>query len=211
VSAELYVLPTRLQELEQHIYDGMQQTMSGFIEVGAALLEVRQAKLYESAYHSFDEYCRKRWRIGRNYADKFIGAYDVVRRLREYNCTAFPTSESVARMLKGLSDDRLLEVWRQALEEFGDEPMAKEVLKIRDGPRALQNQTPREVESELVAPRAIRQPAVAQDATDEEVDAEFSRAMPRLYFGLVGMFAAARRDEIEDKIFEWVKDRQSDR
>ena len=47
----------RLSELEALIERG-QQT---FIEVGLALTEIRDSKLYRQDFATFDQYCEKRW------------------------------------------------------------------------------------------------------------------------------------------------------
>jgi hypothetical protein len=52
-----------------------------FVDVGAALLEIRDSKLYRKEYGTFEEYCNKRWGWQRNYANKLIRAAEVVENL----------------------------------------------------------------------------------------------------------------------------------
>ena len=59
-----------LPELERVIERG-QQT---FIEVGRALLEIRDRRLYRETHATFEAYCRERWGWGRSYANKTIRA-----------------------------------------------------------------------------------------------------------------------------------------
>ena len=47
--------PTTLAELEQIIRDGLDT----FIEVGNALVRIRDKQLYVDGYSSFDQYCRE--------------------------------------------------------------------------------------------------------------------------------------------------------
>lgn len=82
----------RLFELERVIAAGLQS----FIEVGNALMEIRDKRLYkEQGYKNFEEYCHERWKWGRNYANKQIKAAKVAGVLG----TVVPKSERVAREL----------------------------------------------------------------------------------------------------------------
>lgn len=61
---------TRLQKCEAVIEKGLQT----FIEVGNALLEIRDSRLYRQDYGTFEDYCRKRWKISRAHAYRLIEA-----------------------------------------------------------------------------------------------------------------------------------------
>ncbi len=56
------------------------RNLTAFLEVGAALLRIREARLYKAdGFASFDSYCRERWGMGRKYADRTIRAAETVR------------------------------------------------------------------------------------------------------------------------------------
>ena len=63
-----------LQELEAIIEKG-QRT---FLEVGKALREIRDGRLYKKSYSSFEEYCQMRWGMARRTAYNYIEAVDYV-------------------------------------------------------------------------------------------------------------------------------------
>lgn len=71
--------------------------MESFIEVGNALAEVRDSKLYEGKYDSFDDYCEKRWEFGRHRGYLLISAAKVMKSVD--NCQHQPTNEGQAREL----------------------------------------------------------------------------------------------------------------
>ena len=112
----------RLTELEVVIERGL----TTFLDVGAALLEIRDRRLYKPEYESFESYCRARWNWGRSYVNKQIAAAEVVGLLG----TAVPTpsSEAVARELAPLKDapDEMARVWEQAVEQYGPKPTAEQ-------------------------------------------------------------------------------------
>lgn len=105
-SAAMEVLSTAsLAELEAIIAKGM----ASFIETGNAVREIRDRRLYrEQGFATFEEYCLKRWRFGRNYVNKQIAAVMVVENLG----TTVPNviTERQARELAYLSPERQREV-----------------------------------------------------------------------------------------------------
>lgn len=90
----------RLTELEAVIADGLPT----FARVGAALLEIRDDRLYRGSHDTFEAYCRERWGVGRNYVNKTIAAAEVVRLVG--TDVPIPTSEAVARELVPLRHRR---------------------------------------------------------------------------------------------------------
>jgi hypothetical protein len=64
-----------LSELETRIERGLQT----FIDVGLALLEIRDRRLYrEAGFKSFDTYCRERWGWSRDRGYQLMQAAEVV-------------------------------------------------------------------------------------------------------------------------------------
>ena len=79
----------RLEELEKTIARG-QKT---FVEVGLALAEIRDLRLYKREYGGFAEYCQAKWGWTKQHAYRLIEAAPVAK------CHQLVTSESVAREL----------------------------------------------------------------------------------------------------------------
>jgi len=102
---------TRLQELESIVEHGLQT----FYEVGKALDEIREHKLYRETHKTFESYCLDNWGIGRRTADRFIAAAQVVEILRPIGLK-IPTKENQVRPLTGLPPELQLEIWQEALE-----------------------------------------------------------------------------------------------
>ena len=58
----------RLEQCEKIIERGL----NTFVEVGRALTEIRDSKLYRISYKTFEAYCKERWEIGRSRAYELI-------------------------------------------------------------------------------------------------------------------------------------------
>ena len=104
----------RLLELESVIESGLK----AFIEVGNALLEIRDSKLYRQDYKTFEDYCRKRWSMSYRRAAQLMDAAEVVLNLN--NCSESPTHESQLRPLAGLEPEEQREAWKKAVETAED-------------------------------------------------------------------------------------------
>ena len=101
MSADLTVSEAeRLDACEQVIERGL----ATFVDVGTALLEVRDSRLYRMTYPTFEAYCEARWNMARNYANKLVTAAQVVNGLGT-NVPILPANEAQARELSGLAPD----------------------------------------------------------------------------------------------------------
>jgi hypothetical protein len=103
------VMGSRRQELEVVIERGV----GTFLEVGAALAEIKETRLYETTHSTFAAYCRERWGWGPNYAGKLIASATVAQRLAG---TIVPTSETQVRPLTTLPPEQQLAAWQEAVE-----------------------------------------------------------------------------------------------
>jgi hypothetical protein len=104
----------RLCELEAVIQRGL----ASFVEVGNALLEVRESRLYRAEHATFEDYCKERWGMDRRYANRIIEAVEVANLLGPMG--PIPESERQARELVPLKAEpaKLREAW-QAVQSSG--------------------------------------------------------------------------------------------
>src|SRR5262249_31644179 len=111
----------RLVELEAVIGRGLKS----FAEVGLALKEIRDSRLYRGQHKTFEGYGRRRWGMGRRYANRTIEAAGIVKDLGPNG----PTNEAQARELVPLSPEQRRLVWAEATTD-GQPPTAKRVRKV---------------------------------------------------------------------------------
>lgn len=111
----------RLTTLEDRIEAGLQT----FLEVGSALTEIRDNRLYRERYGTFDAYCRQRWQMGRRNAYQLIEAATIVANVRIcahslHGASAedlpLPANEAQARPLGKLLPGEQAEAWLRAVE-----------------------------------------------------------------------------------------------
>ncbi len=137
----------RLQKLESIVENGLQT----FYEVGKALDEIREQKLYRESQKSFEAYCQDKWGIVRRTADRLIGAARVIENLTPMG-VKIPAHERQVRPLAGLSPEQQLEIWQEALESSPNGmPTGAAVQRLVDErfPSLGSGRTPKDTDSEL--------------------------------------------------------------
>ena len=106
--------PAEVQTLE-HYEHIIAQGIETFVEVGQALLAIRDQRLYRQSYTTFEDYLRQRWDLSRSYAHRMIDAAVVVENLLP-NGNIVPVNEAQARPLTSLPPEQQQEVWREVVE-----------------------------------------------------------------------------------------------
>lgn len=86
-----------LERNEAIIRDGVKT----FVQVGNALSEIRDDKLYRAKFDTFEDYCKVRWGMSRIHAHRMMESAEVMELLPIGNK---PTTESQARELVPLKD-----------------------------------------------------------------------------------------------------------
>jgi hypothetical protein len=113
---------TALAEHEAVIERGIRT----FYEVGQALADIRDRRLYRAAYGTFEEYAEQRWQMSRRRAYQMIEAAGVVNNFSHSEVTP-PATESQARELARVPEPERAEVWAATVERTEGKPTAAAV------------------------------------------------------------------------------------
>lgn len=106
--------PIEVQTLE-HYEQIITQGIQTFVEVGHALLSIRDQRLYRQSYGTFEDYLSQRWDLSRPHAYRMIDAAVVVENLSPIG-DIVPVNESQARPLASLPPEQQREVWQEAVK-----------------------------------------------------------------------------------------------
>lgn len=161
-----------LVELESVIERGI----ATFVDVGAALLEIRENRLYRESHESFETYCRDRWGFSRQRAYQMIEAAGVASELSNTLDIAPPHNSRQAAELARVPAPQRAEVWQRATAQYGERVTARHIREIvRPEPATA---TPRryavvEAQSADVLDDGDASGAIAaQDAAEESQDGQ---------------------------------------
>jgi hypothetical protein len=128
---------TRLLELENVVSTGMQT----FVEVGNALVEIRDDKLYRQTHLNFAAYVKDMFDLGESHAYRLMDAAKVAEIVSPIGQVS---RESHARALVGLEPDQVRDVWQQVNESTDDRPTAAAIAQTRErvAPKPVQTAIP---------------------------------------------------------------------
>jgi DNA N-6-adenine-methyltransferase (Dam). len=98
----------------------IQRGLKTFVEVGEALLTIREGRLYRSAHRTFEDYCQVRWGMQRAHAYRLMDASAVVSNLSPMGDIPLPTSERQLRPLTSLTPEQQRQAWQEAVETASD-------------------------------------------------------------------------------------------
>lgn len=141
----------RLKVLEGVIFTGIKAVF----EMGSAMKEIRETRLYRVRCKTWEEYVRDVWDMGKSFVNYQIAASDVIKNLKEngHNCgdlltyegtqgdlyegiinQRLPINEAQARPLTALVPAQQIAAWDLVLEEAGDRKItARLVTSVVEG------------------------------------------------------------------------------
>lgn len=137
-----------LHECEEVIERGLET----FVEVGQALMVIRDGRLYKATHSSFDDYCRERWGWDRTRASQLITSSEVLNMFNTLEAPA-PTNDRQARALAPLKDDpeamaEVMEQVTEAAEAAGSKVTAQQIKDAVAARTTVDGETVVEVDGE---------------------------------------------------------------
>ncbi len=106
---------SRLRDCEKIISIGLH----AFVEVGNALIEIRNQKLYRVNFQTFEHYCRERWQLKRQRAYEMMEAAEIVQSLHDSLSEIsdkLPQKESHAAQLVKIPVEERPKVWKEIID-----------------------------------------------------------------------------------------------
>ena len=93
-----------------------------YVDVGLALREIREGKLYRETHSTFEAYCLARFDFGSNYGNRLMNAAEAIQKLKTVpiGTVLLPTSESQARELLKVDESKWPKVMQLAKKRAGD-------------------------------------------------------------------------------------------
>ncbi len=102
------------------------QGLDTFVDVGRALMAIRDDKLYRASHKTFANYCQERWGFSYRRAAQLIEASGVNENVK--HASHFPNARQAEELAKAPTDKQA-EIWDALVDEHGDEVIAKEKIR----------------------------------------------------------------------------------
>jgi hypothetical protein len=170
----------RLETLETTISKGMDT----FVEVGSALAEIRDSRLYRQYHPTFAAYCEQQWDLGKSQAYRLITASEVVGDLSRARDESdedvpLPTSGRQAEELAKADPADRVDVMREAAE---DGPVTSSRIKEAVTRRTETPAKGREVRTETIETEPVER--TRQGKAAERAD-ELARTLTAYSYHMV--------------------------
>jgi len=114
--------------------------LAAFLDVGQALWQIRQSRLYRESYDTFEQYVDHRWHMSKSQAYRVISATEIVHQLEEAGSPIgdsgehlLPANEAQARPLSQLPEHQRAGAWQASVERAGGQPTAQVVQEVVTG------------------------------------------------------------------------------
>jgi len=107
----------------------IKQGLQTFIEVGQALMTIKEKRLYRINFKTFEDYCIEKWAITKTQANRLIQASETIISLTPIG-VILPQTESQTRPLTSLEPEIQKEVWKEVVETHGKNITAAKVQEI---------------------------------------------------------------------------------
>jgi len=119
-----------------------------FFEIGKALKEIRDSRLYKlTLFETFEAYARARWDMGSSQVYRLIDAYKVVNNLSP-NGDTLPNNEAQARPLAQLDSPEQRKIWQDFLNT-GMDITAHNIKKFIDDRRVGEKKKPDDLTDQI--------------------------------------------------------------
>ena len=154
MTGELAIL-TAEQEIELDRCEAViRRGLDTFVEVGTALLKIRDGDLYKRDYSTFEDYCRERWGFTRMHASRMIAAAEVVENVTDRLQIHPPANIEQTRPLASLEPEQQREAWTKAVETAPEGKVtgahvAKVVEEIKEAEKEPEPEEPKETVSKF--------------------------------------------------------------
>lgn len=108
----------------------IKQGLQTFVEVGQALMLIRDKRLYRAEYSRFEDYCQDKWQLKKSQTYRLIDAANVVENIKLPPGGKLPQTEKHARPLTKLEPELQAEAWQKVVKEHGDKITHNKVEEV---------------------------------------------------------------------------------
>ena len=122
-----------LSEPEQMEYFACEEVVgtgwSTFVQVGLALAQIRDHRLYRVDFDCFEAYCQAKWQYGGRYVNRLISAAKVFTYLGTISSLKKPEHETQVQSLIGLTPEQAQLAWQRAVEKAASRNVTAKIVK----------------------------------------------------------------------------------
>ena len=108
----------------------IKQGLKTFVEVGQALMLIRDKRLYRAEFGTFEAYCNDKWQLSKMHVYRLVHSSQVVENIKSNPWVTLPQNERQARPLTKLEPELQAEAWQKTVEQHGENITQKKVEEV---------------------------------------------------------------------------------
>lgn len=175
-----------------------------FIEVGNALMRIRDGRLYRETHNRFEDYCQEKWELSKRYVNRLVAASEIAEEMGPMGPK--PKSERQVRPLAELeTKEERADAWKEAVETAPKDKSGEPVVTAKHVAEVVERRAPRSDASGDAAKinvvtdwhkleqMNLRSRAFFESLVAERKDNAKSEAVLNLYEELEGAIEAYRK------------------
>jgi len=108
----------------------IKQGLKTFVEVGQALMLIRDKRLYRAEFGTFEAYCQDKWQLSKTHVNRLVQSSKVVQNIEMTPIGVKPQTETQARPLTKLEPELQAEAWQKTVEQHGENITQKKVEEV---------------------------------------------------------------------------------
>lgn len=144
----------------------IEKGLASFVEVGNALMRIRDSRLYRGTHETFEAYCVERWQLSKSHVNRLVAASSVVESVAPVGVT--PNNERQARPLTKLPPEEQADAWQEAVETAPKDGDGEPVITAKHVESVVRERLPKDDK-----PRAKADPFGAILLALDDVEARF--------------------------------------
>ncbi len=141
------LLPVPLNEEETkqlaESVETIQRGMGTFLEVGRALMRIRDLRLYRNLAPTFEAFCSKALGLSKQHCYNYIACSDVfeILQARPEFAGHLPQNEAQTRPLRSLAPATVIDVWTEVVAKSAQTPITAALVRAAVEKRVSENGT----------------------------------------------------------------------
>jgi len=177
----------------QHCEAEIQRGLESFVEVGTALMRIRDGRLYRDGFETFEAYCEQKWNLSRPRAYQLIEASEAVRAVST-NVDISPKCEAHARPLTLLPTPKAqVSAWKEAVKTAPKNDAGEPVITARHVEQVVRERMTEKPERSVETALQQHQPQATQRKSPPPQAIRVSpTSLPSQWDGVLSLLAKAR-------------------
>ena len=176
----------------QHCEAAIQRGLESFVEVGTALMRIRDGRLYRDGFETFEAYCEERWRLSRRRAYQIMESASAADHVKNFSHPIRIESHA-AEIAKLPTPKAQVSAWKEAVKTAPKNDAGEPVITARHVEQVVRERMTEKPERSVETALQQHQPQATQRKSPPPQAIRVSpTSLPSQWDGVLSLLAKAR-------------------